>query len=203
MSRLDLDDTPPDPLALFRSWYEEAEANDAIRYAHAMCLATVDPDGLPDARTVLLKQVDATGFVFFTDSGSPKAKALERLPEAALVFYWEPLERQVRVRGSVAKTSEEVADACFRQRPRVSQVTAWASLQSRPLESREELDKRIEEIEERFRDAEALPRPLHWQAYRVNARSVEFWQAAAGRRHLRLLYTRDRNGAWEKTWLHP
>lgn len=202
-AQLDLTDPPPDPIPLFRSWYEDAQASEAIRYPHAMCLATVDPDGLPDARTVLLKQVDDGGFVFFTDSGSPKAKDLEGLPEAALVFYWEPLERQVRIRGRVVKASEATSDACFSKRPRISQVTAWASLQSRVLASRGELEKRIAEIEERFEGEEELPRPLHWQAYRVKPRSVEFWRAAAGRRHDRLLYTRNEDGAWRQARLYP
>lgn len=201
--RLDLTNPPSEPMPLFRSWYDDAQACEEIRYAHAMCLATVDPDGLPEARTVLLKHLDDGGFVFFTDSGSPKARALERLPEAALVFCWEPLERQVRVRGSVEKASDEISDACFRRRPRPSQVTAWASLQSRTLSSREELEKRIAEIEERFAGEEDLPRPLHWQAYRVRARTVEFWQAAAGRRHERLLYTREGDGTWIVTRLYP
>ena len=198
----ELANAPADPLTLFRSWYEAAEADERIRYAHAMCLATVNPDGLPDARTVLLKHLDDDGFVFFTDTGSVKARDLEGLPEAALVFYWEPLERQVRIRGSVEPASDEISDACFRRRPRMSQVTAWASLQSRPLASCEEFERRVGEVEEEFEGEDVLPRPPHWQAYRVRPRDVEFWQAKAGRRHDRLLYT-FLDGVWEKRWLFP
>jgi pyridoxamine 5'-phosphate oxidase len=194
---------PDDPHTLFEAWFGDAERCPEIRYAHAMCLATVDPDGLPEARTVLLKHLDADGFVFFTDSRSPKAVSLERLPEAALVFYWEPLERQVRIRGGVETASDEISDACFRKRPRASQVTAWASLQSRPLAGPEELAERVAEIESRFEGARTLPRPPYWQAYRLRARSFEFWQAGAGRRHERVLYRLTEGGAWETSRLYP
>ena len=199
----ELSKAPPDPLALFRSWFEAAEGDERIRYAHAMCLATVDPDGLPDARTVLLKHLDDDGFIFFTDTGSVKARDLEHLSEAALVFHWEPLERQVRIRGSVEAASDEISDACFLRRPRVSQVTAWASLQSRPLADRDELEKRVAEVEEKFKDEEILPRPPHWRAYRVRPRSVEFWQAKAARRHDRLLYVLSKDAGWLRRWLFP
>lgn len=198
----ELPDLPSAPWELFRGWYDEAEACPEIRYAHAMCLATVDADGLPDARTVLLKHLDDDGPVFFTDATSPKARQLEQLPEAALVFYWEPLERQVRWRGSVDTASDAIADACFERRPRASRITTWASRQSERLASRRELDERYEEMEARFDDDPRVPRPAHWQAYRLRPRTVEFWQARARRLHDRLLYTRI-GDTWETSWLYP
>jgi len=193
---------PADPHVLFRAWYEDAERCDAIRYAHAMCLSTVDAEGLPDARTVLLKHFDDAGFVFFTDARSPKARQLEGRPAAALTFYWGPLERQVRLRGEVAPAGDERSDACFAHRPRESRITAWASRQSEPLARRGELEERVESHTKEFENEDAVPRPPHWRAYRLTARIVEFWQARAGRLHDRLLYVRD-GGGWRISWLEP
>lgn len=194
---------PADPHDLFRAWYEDAERCDAIKYAHAMCLSTVDAEGLPDARTVLLKHFDGDGFTFFTDARSPKAQQLGERPVAALTFYWGPLDRQVRLRGDVAPASDELADACFEHRPRASRITAWASHQSRVLGGREELAARVEQTVKDFEGQETVPRPPHWQAYRLSARIVEFWQARAGRLHDRLLYTRVPAGGWRTCWLEP
>lgn len=200
---MDLAHPPSDPYPLFRAWYDDAERSAEIKYAHAVCLATVDPEGLPDARTVLLEHLDDGGFVFFTDERSPKARDLACTPEAALVFYWGPLDRQVRVRGPVEEAADEIADACFEKRPHPSRAVAWASLQSRTLASRRELEERLEQVAEKFAGVEALPRPPHWRAYRLRPRTVELWQARARRLHERLLYTRTPDGGWRTTWLYP
>jgi pyridoxamine 5'-phosphate oxidase len=194
---------PLEPYSLFESWYEDAKRCDAIQYADAMCLATVDPHGLPDGRIVLLEDFDADGFIFFTDVESRKGRDLARLPEAALIFYWGPLERQVRIRGPVARATDEEADACFAKRPRRSRITAWASLQSREVAGREDLDARYREFEARFVDQEDVPRPAHWQAFRLAPRTLELWQAGAKRLHDQLLYTRESDGSWRRSRLYP
>lgn len=200
---MDLTQPPSHPHPLFRAWYEDAKNCDQIKYAHAMCLATIDADGLPDARTVLLKHLEEDGLVFFTDSRSPKALALEHKPEAALVFYWGPRDRQVRFRGRVEKASDEISDLCFRKRPRGSQIAAWASPQSETFAHREELDRRVEQSTKEFEDQEMVSRPPFWQAYRLVPRAVEFWRARAQRLHDRLLYTREEDGLWRTNWLYP
>lgn len=196
-----LTDPPADPSPLFDAWYTDARGCDQIKYAHAVCLSTLGLDGLPDGRTVLLKIHDPAGFVFFTDAESVKARSLARVPEAALTFYWGPLDRQIRIRGSVELASDEVSDQCFSHRPRGSRITAWASRQSRPLEG-EELEHRVASYTERFADHEEVPRPPHWQAYRLVPRAIEFWQARANRLHDRLLYERDGDG-WVTRRLEP
>ena len=196
-------DPPPDPFELFDRWHREADACEAIKYAHAMCLSTVDPEGLPEGRTVLLELWDAEGFVFFTDAGSPKGRSLERTPHAALTFYWGPLDRQVCIRGAVETAGDEVSDRCFNLRPRASQITTWATRQSEPLESRADLDRRYELCAERFEGRETVPRPPYWQAYRLRPSTIELWQARARRLHDRLLYTRAGDGSWEIRRLDP
>jgi len=197
-----LESPPAEPMALFAAWYHDAQCSPEIMYAAAMCLSTVDPDGLPEGRIVLLKKLEDDGFVFFTDAGSPKARSLEHQPEAALTFYWGPLERQVRVRGRVESAGDEISDECFVHRPRRSRLTTWASRQSRPRGSREDLEKRYERVRERFEGTEEVPRPDHWRAYRLVPHTVELWQARASRLHDRLLYRRTDDG-WERSWLDP
>ncbi len=197
-----LENPPAEPMALFASWYQDAERSPEIKYAAAMCLSSVDPDGLPEGRTVLLKKLQDDAFVFFTDAGSPKVRSLEHQPEAALTFYWGPLDRQVRVCGRVEAAGDAVSDECFRHRPRGSRLTTWASRQSRPRGSREELEERYERVCKRFEGEEEVPRPDHWRAYRLVPRTVELWQAKASRLHDRLLYRRTDSG-WERSWLDP
>lgn len=197
-----LQNPPAEPMALFAAWLEDAQSSPEIRYAAATCLSTVDPDGLPDGRIVLLKKLEDDGFVFFTDAGSPKARALERQPEAALTFYWGPLERQVRIRGRVETAGDRVSDECFEHRPRRSRLTTWASSQSQPRGGRQDLEERYERVRERFEGTEEVPRPDRWRAYRLVPHSVELWQARACRLHDRLLYRRTAEG-WERTWLDP
>jgi pyridoxamine 5'-phosphate oxidase len=192
-------DLDPDPIAQFRGWYAAAEREAVL--AEATTLATVDAEGRPDARMVLLKGVGADGFRFFTNYESAKAAQLEASGEAALVVYWRELDRQVRVRGSVDRLSSAESDAYFASRPRDSQLGAWASPQSRPLGSREELDRALAEAVERFTDGD-VPRPAHWGGYVLRPRTVEFWQGQVARLHDRFRYSRDADG-WQIERLAP
>ncbi|MGI8726558.1 MAG: pyridoxamine 5'-phosphate oxidase [Solirubrobacterales bacterium] len=188
MPPLHRDGLDPDPIAQFGEWYERAEAD--LPLADAMTLATVDPDDLPDGRMVLLKGFDARGFRFFTNSNSAKGNQLEAGSEAALVIYWRELDRQVRIRGAVEVVGEAEADEYFASRPRDSQIGAWASPQSEALDGREWLDARMRELEGRFEGGD-VPRPPHWNGYRVRPREIEFWQGQKGRLHDRFRYVRE------------
>nr|WP_153867345.1 MULTISPECIES: pyridoxamine 5'-phosphate oxidase [Myxococcaceae] len=170
---------------------------------NAMVVATVGPDGQPSARVVLLKEFDARGFVFYTNYESRKGEELLAHPKAALVLHWAPLERQVRIEGGVEPVSPEEADAYFQSRPRGSQVGAWASAQSRPLKSREELEQRVEALTRQY-EGKPIPRPPHWSGFRVVPRRIEFWHARASRLHERLVYARDGVGSpWHTEMLNP
>jgi pyridoxamine 5'-phosphate oxidase len=196
LRRADLED---DPIAQFAAWFRVAERDAPL--PEAMALATVDAAGDPDARMVLLKGVDAEGFRFFTNHESAKGGQLEAGGAAALVIYWRELDRQVRVRGAVERLGEAESDAYFATRSRDSQIGAWASPQSQPLESREQLDDRVREAEARFADRE-VPRPAHWGGYLVRPRTIEFWQGQVGRLHDRFRYTRAGAG-WRIERLAP
>lgn len=193
-------DIPPDPLPLFRQWL--AEARPVVRYPHAACLSTLALDGFPDGRMVLVHEATDAGFLFLTDTRSPKAQALAATPRAALTYYWAPLERQVRLRGPVTPAPDADADRCFAERPRQSRATAWAALQSRPLPDPAALHDRVAAYDTRFRDVDPIPRPLHWQGYRLRPHTIEFWQAGARRLHERIRYHRKGDG-WACTRLEP
>ena len=193
---------PASPFDLFRTWRREAEAHEQIRYAGAMCLATVSPAGWPEGRIVLLHGADERGFLFATDRRSAKGRALEAYSRAALTWYWEPLERQVRAQGRVEPASDAEADVVFAERPRRSKATPWASVQSRPLPERADLLRRVDAVDAQFADDPDLPRPPDWVAYRVVPRRIEFWEARARRLHERLLYTATEDG-WAITRLDP
>jgi len=199
MPALGRGDLDLDPIVQFRSWFELAERE--VELPEAMTLATVDAGGAPDARMVLLKGVDERGFRLFTNRESNKALQIAASPRAALVVYWRELDRQVRVRGPISELSADEADAYFANRPRDSQLGAWASPQSRPLASRTELDQHLDEVEARFADAE-VPRPPHWGGYVVEPEEVEFWQGRIGRLHDRFRYTRERS-EWRIERLAP
>lgn len=190
--------SPDDPLALFTALYEAASRS--LMEPDAMVLSTVDPDGRPSARYVLLKSADARGFVFYTNLGSRKAKALAVNPYAALTFYW-PVETQIRVEGDVERVSDEDADAYFATRPRDSQLGAWASKQSAPLGSATLLDDRLREARAKF-EGGAVPRPPFWSGFRVVPRSIEFWTRDPARLHERAHFER-RGAAWERSLLFP
>lgn len=191
-----------DPLALFQDWFEEAKASEP-NDANAMALATADDTGYPDVRMVLLKGVSARGFDFYTNAESRKGLQLERNPVAALCFHWKSLRRQVRVSGPVDNVSAEEADAYFHSRAKDSQIGAWASQQSRPMEGRFELEKRIAGYAAKYGLGET-PRPPHWKGYRVTPMRIEFWRNRAFRLHDRLEFTRlNENEGWSQARLYP
>ena len=194
--------TRDDPFDLFAEWLAEAEASEP-NDASAMSLATVDSDGLPNVRMVLLKGCDERGFVFYTNFESAKGRELLGQPKAALCFHWKSLRRQVRVRGNVEVVSDEEADAYFASRPRDSRIGAWASKQSRPLESRFALEKAVAKFAARHAVGN-VPRPPVWSGFRVKPLAIEFWHDRPFRLHERVRFSRDEAGApWGKTRLYP
>jgi pyridoxamine 5'-phosphate oxidase len=191
-----------EPLRLFAAWLTEATASEP-RDPTAMTLATVDADGLPNARMVLLKGADARGFVFYTNMDSQKGRELAVHPQAALVFHWKSSNRQVRVRGNVERVSDAEADAYFATRPKQAQIGAWASKQSSPLESRLAFEKAVARYAAKYALGE-VPRPPYWSGYRIVPRAIEFWQERPFRLHDRIEFRRDNPSApWNKTRLYP
>ena len=189
-----------DPIRLFQTWFQEA-IDSGMKEPSAMTVATVDADGGPDARMVLLKGVDARGFVFYTNMQSPKASALLRDPRVALCFYWASLDKQVRVRGRAEVVSDEEADAYFATRTRLSQISAWASKQSRPMHDYFELEKEVAKTALRFGVSQVM-RPPFWSGFRVRPNQIEFWIQKPFRRHQRFVST-DTPDGWKKQWLYP
>ncbi|TQV82006.1 pyridoxamine 5'-phosphate oxidase [Denitrobaculum tricleocarpae] len=194
------DTTPGDPFKLFDTWLEEAGESE-INDPTAMSLATVGPDGMPSSRMVLLKGVDSRGFVFYTNFESRKGEQLQANMKAALLFHWKSLRRCVRIEGEVEIVTCEEADAYFASRPRQSQIGAWASQQSRPLEGRFELEKRVA-IYAAKHAVGTVPRPDYWSGFRVLPQRIEFWQDGAFRLHDRLVYNRS-GESWTTERLYP
>ncbi|HEX5521723.1 MAG TPA: pyridoxamine 5'-phosphate oxidase [Longimicrobiaceae bacterium] len=194
---------PADPIARFAALLERAH-HAGLAEPTAMSLATADAEGRPSNRMVLLKDADARGFVFYTNLGSRKAREIGENPHAALCFFWQPLEVQVRVTGRVEPVGDAEADAYYASRPRGSQIGAWASKQSTPLAARAELDRRIQEITERY-EGQPIPRPPFWSGFRVVPEVIEFWHGQPSRLHERDVYTRDAAapGGWRVEQLYP
>ena len=189
------------PIRQFQVWFDEAVGR-GLPLAEAMTLCTATTDGKPSARMVLLKGVAQSGFVFYTNYRSRKARELDANPFAALVFYWEPLERQVRVEGQVTRISANESDKYFQTRPRESQLGAIASPQSDVIESRELLEQQFRELEEKYSDR-TIERPAHWGGYHLVPERIEFWKGRPGRLHDRLLYELQANGSWNRSRLAP
>jgi len=189
-----------EPYGLFAEWLEAAKASEP-NDANAMTLATLDAEGMPDARIVLLKDVDARGFTFFSNQESAKGEQLWAHPSAALVFHWKSMRRQVRVRGGVEQVTPEEADAYFASRARESRIGAWASDQSRPLDGRATLEARVAEKTASF-DGQEVSRPDRWTGWRVVPQQIEFWRDRAFRLHDRLRFERD-GDEWKRTRLWP
>jgi pyridoxamine 5'-phosphate oxidase len=190
------------PLDLFKTWFDEAKSHEP-NDPNAMALATVDADGLPNVRMVLLKDVDAAGFVFYTNLESAKGREIAATHKAALCFHWKSLRRQVRVRGLVSSVTDAEADAYFATRARGSQIGAWASQQSRPLESRFALETAVAKIAARYALG-AVPRPSHWSGFRLAPLVIEFWHDRPFRLHERIVFQRaSPAAAWSKERLYP
>lgn len=189
-----------EPFSVFADWLKTAEAHEP-NDANAMSLATVDARGMPNVRIVLLKGLDARGFVFYTNLESAKGNELAATGKAALCFHWKSVRRQVRVRGTIERVSNDEADAYYASRPRQSRIGAWASEQSRPLDARATLEARVAELEARY-EGEDIPRPPHWSGTRVVPETVEFWQDGAFRLHDRCLFARAGDG-WSRQRLYP
>jgi len=191
-----------DPFSLFRQWFAEA-AGKEVNDPDAITLATVDAAGMPDARAMLCKQVDERGFVFYTNAESAKGGEIAANPKAAILYHWKSLRRQVRARGPLAKISEAESDAYFASRPRLSRIGAWASQQSRPLESRAKLLGAVAALTAKFGIGE-IPRPPYWGGFRLTPIQIEFWQDHQYRLHDRIRFTRESEGApWRRQRLYP
>ena len=199
---MNFDSPPTDPIAACDSWFEEARARCTVPNSHAMALSTVDAEGRPSCRMVLRKGFDARGPVFYTNRESRKGVELDASQCASLLFFWDELERQIRIEGPIEVVSDEEADAYFASRPRGSQIGAWASDQSRACPDRATMEARLKEVESRY-EGQPVPRPPHWIGYRVRPRSIEFWQGGEFRIHDRVVYTAQEDGSWSTERLWP
>ena len=203
LGSLDVGDVDPDPVRQLERWIADA-VEAGVGEPNAMTLATVDADGRPDARVVLLRRItDDRSLVWFTDRRSTKGGQLAATAHAALVFHWQPLERQVRLRGPVEQLDDAASDAYFASRPRGSRLSAWASHQSQPVASRDAYERQVEEVEARFEGVEDVPRPADWGGYALTPVEVELWQGRRSRRHDRLRFRTDGAGGWTVERLQP
>ncbi len=200
LKSLDISDVSIDPLRQFKVWFDEAVDSEVLE-VNAMCLSTMGLDGFPAGRIVLLKELDH-GFVFFTNYESHKGQELANLPKASLTFFWPELERQVRITGNLEKVSAQESDEYYFSRPYGSQIGAWASPQSQPIESREELEKNSQVLQEKY-TPETIKRPAHWGGYRLIPIRIEFWQGRPSRLHDRIRYEKSETGSWSISRLAP
>jgi pyridoxamine 5'-phosphate oxidase len=201
LQSLDFQDVDNNPLVQFQTWFDEALTSE-LREPNAMIIATASPDGVPNARVVLLKSLDDKGFVFYTNFESAKGKELDENPHIALVFNWLELERQVRIQGIVEKVSDEEANKYFQSRPKGSQIGAWASPQSNVIPNRNVLEINQLELEKKYANDTILPKPPHWGGYRVIPSAIEFWQGRSSRLHDRIRYKKIEND-WVMERLAP
>jgi pyridoxamine 5'-phosphate oxidase len=204
MTPLETNEIPdhPSPIQLFSQWFQDALDSDQIKDATAMTLATVDSENQPWTRIVLLKEHDDRGFTFFTNSNSIKGNHLEHSPKVSLCFYWPPLDRQIRIMGTARKITPQESETYFASRPRESQISAWASIQSSELDERLTLMNRYDKFTKQYENAD-IPRPDFWNGYRVTPHQIEFWLSRPHRLHERLNYTRQPDNTWQKSALHP
>lgn len=195
-------DVLADPIEQFAAWFDEVRETNVME-ANAMILATVGPDGVPQARTVLMKEFDANGIVFYTNYTSVKGQAIAANPNVCALFYWPSLQRQVRWTGVATRVSSEQSDSYFASRPRGSQIGAIVSDQSRPVDSAAELRDRWDELEAAYDDDQPIPRPDHWGGFRIRPMTIEFWQGRENRLHDRILFTRTDSDCWITQRLAP
>jgi len=200
--KLDIDDVLDNPLKQFETWINEALQSE-IPEPNAMTLSTVNPDGIPSARIVLLKKLDEKGFTFFTNYNSHKGKEMAKNKNVALTFVWLELERQVRIEGVVKKISRKASKKYFQSRPKKSQMGAWVSSQSKVIKDRSVLEKSMKDLEERYQDEDVLPCPPHWGGYIVQPVKIEFWQGRRSRLHDRIRYKLSKKGKWKMERLAP
>ena len=191
-----------DPIELFKVWMDEAkksEPNDP----NALSLATSNKNSLPSVRIVLLKEFNQNGFVFYTNLNSQKGKELKKNPKVAMCFHWKSILRQIRIRGTVSLVADHIADAYYNSRSYESRIGAWASKQSKELNSRDELMNSIEQFKKIYNEPDNVPRPSHWSGWNLNPSSIEFWLDGDNRIHERLNYTKDKKSNWVKSLLSP
>ena len=191
-----------DPLKLCKDWYEDAEKEE-LNDPEAVCLSTCTKDGVPSNRMILIKGIGENGFKFHTNSTSQKGQDLANNQKAAICWYWKSLRKQIRIAGHVEMVSETEANEYFASRRRERQIGAWASDQSSEFESWEDLQNSIKAAEEKFKDEDTIPRPPHWNGYRLIPSSIEFWIAHRDRLHTRFKYIKHDEGHWTATWLYP
>lgn len=199
---LELEDAHANPIIQFERWFEEAVAA-KVKEPNAMTLATANAEGRPSARIVLLKGFDANGFVFYTNYESKKGQELLQNPQAALVFSWLELEKQIRIEGKVEKLSETASTQYFQSRPKGSQIGAWVSPQSQIIESRNSLEEKVTALNKKYQDQDTLPKPDHWGGYLLQPDLIEFWQGRSSRLHDRVLYKLSADSQWYKQRLAP
>ena len=190
------------PIELFKDWFNEAKKTE-INDPNVFTLATVDANGIPSARMILLKGYDQNGFVFYTNLNSKKSSDLKENPNASLCFHWKSLLRQIRITGEITKVSDEDADLYFKSREYESRIGAWASKQSSVLKNRDELYQEIENCKKKYPDKNNVPRPSYWSGWNLKPNQVEFWLYGKNRIHQRLKYTKSQNGIWSRSLLSP